>query len=119
MKTIFLTVPLFFFIVTGCQQKSPVGIDGNNNDNNQVAITEKGDINIKKPDSATLSVPCVNGGGSGGWMYQPGMPEHYFPLGLINVNEWPLRSESKHPMYDPSNQRNKYATCIIVPAKYP
>lgn len=65
-----------------------------------------------------LSVPCVNGGGSGGWMYE-GLPDEYFPLGLITANQWPTRSVADHPMYDPSASWNTYATCIIVPARQP
>lgn len=66
----------------------------------------------------TLAVPCVNGGGSGGWMFK-NLPDHYFPLGLIKVNESPVRSIKKHPMYVPNVPTNKYGTCVIVPAKYP
>jgi hypothetical protein len=62
-----------------------------------------------------LSVPCVNGGGSGGWMYE-NLPDEYFPLGLISANQWPLRSVPDHPMYDPDSPWDKYATCVIVPA---
>lgn len=63
-----------------------------------------------------LSVPCVDGGGSGGWMYE-GLPDKYFPLGLITANQWPSRSTSDHPMYDPDASWNTYATCVIVPAR--
>ena len=65
-----------------------------------------------------LSVPCFDGGGSGGWMYE-GLPDEYFPLGLITANEWPLCSVADHPMYNPDAPWNKYATCIIVPANRP
>ena len=65
-----------------------------------------------------LSVPCVDGGGSGGWMYE-GLPDEYFPLGLITANQWPLRAVADHPMYNPNAPWNKYATCIIVPANQP
>lgn len=67
---------------------------------------------------AVLSVPCVDGGGSGGWMYED-LPNEYFPLGLITANQWPTRSVTDHPMYDPEASWNKYATCIIVPAYQP
>ncbi len=72
----------------------------------------------QQASAETLAVPCVNGGGSGGWMYE-NLPSHYFPLGLITVNEWPLRSINTHPNYDPKAPWNKYGTCVIVPAKYP
>ena len=90
------------------------------NDGSGSNIFAGGDLTINEASdgSATLSVPCVNGGGSGGWMYED-LPGHYFPLGLINVNEWPLRSISDHPMYEPDVPWNTYGTCIIVPAKYP
>ncbi|MEM6256643.1 MAG: hypothetical protein AAF215_10885 [Cyanobacteria bacterium P01_A01_bin.123] len=71
-----------------------------------------------KSQSTQLSVPCVNGSGSGGWMYED-LPTHYFPLGLITVNEWPLRSIPDHPMYDTNASWSTYGTCIIIPAKYP
>ena len=73
------------------------------------------EANTVQPTPAILSVPCFDGGGSGGWMYE-GLPTEYFPLGLIAVNEWSLRSVSDHPMYNPNAPRNKYATCIVVPA---
>ena len=65
-----------------------------------------------------LSVPCFDGGGSGGWMYE-GLPDEYFPIGLITANQWPLRSVADHPMYNPDAPWNRYATCIIVPANQP
>jgi len=68
--------------------------------------------------SETVAVPCFNGGGSGGWMYN-NLPKHYFPLGLITVNETPIRSIKAHPDYNPNAPWNKYGTCVIVPAKYP
>ena len=71
-----------------------------------------------QPTPEILSVPCFDGGGSGGWMYE-GLPDEYFPLGLIAANEWPLRSVADHPMYNPDAPWNKYATCIIVPANRP
>lgn len=66
----------------------------------------------------TLAVPCVNGGGSGGWTFE-NLPSDYFPLGLITVNETPLRSVKDHPFYDSKAPWNKYGTCVIVPARYP
>ena len=66
----------------------------------------------------TLAVPCVNGGGSGGWMFK-NLPDHYFPLRLITVNESPVRSIERHPMFVPNVLTNKYGTCVIVPARYP
>jgi len=66
----------------------------------------------------TLAVPCFNGGGSGGWMYN-NLPDHYFPVGLIAVNEYPIRNVKNHPFYNPNHPWEKYATCVIVPAKYP
>jgi len=68
--------------------------------------------------SETLAVPCVNGGGSSGWMYNS-LPKHYFPLGLIAVNETPIRNVKNHPDFNPNYPWQKYATCVIVPAKYP
>lgn len=62
-----------------------------------------------------LSVPCVDGGGSGGWMYED-LPDEYFPIGLVSANQWPTRSVADHPMYNPDSPWNKYATCVIVPA---
>ena len=73
------------------------------------------DVNATQPTPAILSIPCFDGGGSGGWMYE-GLPDEYYPLGLIAANEWPLRSVSDHPMYNPDAPQNKYATCIVVPA---
>ena len=66
----------------------------------------------------TLAVPCVNGGGSGGWMYS-NLPDHYFPLKLIKINKLPPSSIKVHPMYTPNISTNKYGTCIVIPAKYP
>jgi len=67
-------------------------------------------IGLSTPVMAeTLAVPCFNGGGSGGWMYK-GFPKHYFPVGLIKVNETPLRSVKDHPMYDPRAPWNRYGT---------
>ena len=76
------------------------------------------EANTVQPTPEILSVPCFDGGGSGGWMYE-GLPDEYFPLGLITANEWPLRSVADHPMYNPDAPWNKYATCIIVPANRP
>jgi hypothetical protein len=90
----------------------------NNHGNAQIGGTNNTQINITKPGSTTLAVPCVDGGGSGGWMFE-GLPEHYFPLGMISVDEWPLRAIEKHPMYDPKSRWNRYGTCVIVPSKYP
>ncbi|MBD1848477.1 hypothetical protein [Leptolyngbya sp. FACHB-711] len=90
-------------------------------DDNQVVDDNNATPNgatITPPQSAILSVPCVNGGGSGGWMYQ-NLPEHYFPIGLITVNEWSPRSIPEHSMYDPEALWSQYGTCIIVPARYP
>jgi hypothetical protein len=93
--------------------------DISNNNNKQVIMTEQGNINLNQSQSGTLSVPCFDGGGSGGWMFGEEMPEHYFPIGIITVNGWPLRSIPDHPMYNPDAPWNEYGTCIIVPAKYP
>ena len=71
--------------------------------------------NIVQSTPGILSVPCVDGGGSGGWMYE-GLPDEYFPLGLITANQWPTRSVANHPMYDSNTPWNTYATCIVVPA---
>ena len=62
-----------------------------------------------------ISVPCFDGGGSGGWMYE-NLPDEYFPLGFISANQWPIRSVSDHPMYNPDAPWNKYATYVVVPA---
>jgi hypothetical protein len=88
------------------------------NNSSQIITTKQNDVTVTEQQSTILSVPCVNGGGSGGWMYE-GLPEHYFPIGLVTVNEWPLRSIPEHSMYDPEATWNEYGTCIIVPAKYP
>ena len=66
----------------------------------------------------TLSVPCVNGGGSGGWMFN-NLPDYYFPLKIIKINKLPPSSIKKHPMYVPNVFTNGYGTCIVIPAKYP
>ena len=73
----------------------------------------------QQASAETIAIPCVNGGGSGGWMYSENLPSRYFPLGVITVNEWPLRSIATHPMYDRKAPWNKYGTCIVVPARYP
>ena len=73
------------------------------------------ETNTAQSTPGILSVPCFDGGGSGGWMYED-LPAEYFPLGLISANEWPLRSASEHPMYNPDAPWNKYATCVVVPA---
>lgn len=66
----------------------------------------------------TIEVPCVNGGGSGGWMFS-NLPGHYFPLKLIKINKLPQSSIKKHPMYVPNVFTNTYGTCIVIPAKHP
>ena len=74
--------------------------------------------NVAQATPEILSVPCFDGGGSGGWMYE-GLPDEYFPLGLIAVNQWPVHSVADHPMYISDSPRSKYATCVIVPASKP
>jgi hypothetical protein len=49
MQTLsFIFLAIFSFVLIGCQQDTKTGIRGNNNSDNQVAITDKGDININK-----------------------------------------------------------------------
>jgi hypothetical protein len=73
---------------------------------------------IVQPTPEILSVPCFDGGGSGGWMYE-NLPDEYFPVGLVAANQWPTRSVRDHPMYNSEAPWNKYATCVIVPASQP
>ena len=44
----FVFPAILLLVLVGCQQDSKTGIKGNNNNDNQVAITEKGDVNINK-----------------------------------------------------------------------
>jgi len=66
--------------------------------------------------SEIITVPCYDGGGSGGWMFSDRLPKKYFPLTIVAVNEVPLRSIKDHPMYDPKAPWNKYGYCAVVPS---
>ena len=64
-----------------------------------------------------ISVPCVNGGGSGGWMLGGNLPKEYFPVVILGINQWVPRSVEAHPFYDPKATWNKYGTCAIAPSR--
>lgn len=76
-----------------------------------------------KPDNEAnqkkaISVPCMNGGGSGGWLFE-NLPQHYFPLTEVSVEEWPKHLAMKHPLYQANIPWNRYGTCKVIPSKYP
>jgi len=64
----------------------------------------------------TISVPCFNGGGSGGWMFGENVSKKYFPVVIIGINQWKPGMAKEHPDYDPAAPWNKYGTCAIVPS---
>ena len=71
-------------------------------------------IGVSPAEAKVLAVPCVNGGGSGGWMMSKPLPHRYYPIVILKVQEWPLRNASQHPSYNQKASWNKYGTCAIV-----
>ena len=66
------------------------------------------------PSAGILSVPCF-ANGDGDWLFS-GLPDSYFPVGLISVTEWPVRDAPDHELFDPYGNVDRYGTCVIVPA---
>ena len=71
-----------------------------------------------------VSVPCAGFGGSGGVMFEKTatgakIPAHWYPLVILKAQEYPIRSKKMHPMYSVEHPDAFYATCAVVPSKYP
>lgn len=66
-----------------------------------------------------VNIPCVDGGGSGGWMFEADTPEEYYPINILKVQQWAIRNYPDHPMYDPDDKFSKYGTCAIIPTENP
>lgn len=90
-----------------------------NNNGGSIQIGGSGNTINNNSQRDIINVPCFDGGGSGGWMFEPGLPEKYFPISILKVQQWPLRSYPDHPMYEPGNEFAKYGTCSIIPSDHP
>ena len=81
-------------------------------------------LNSQQALAEVVSLPCFNFGGSGGLMFGKQhkgeeIPRHWFPLVVVEVQEYPLRSRKDHPYYNQEKPEGLYATCAVVPARYP
>lgn len=66
----------------------------------------------------SMTVPCYDGGGSGGWMFPSSIPESWFPLRTIKVRELHRGSkeERMHPDFDPQYAKfTRYGYCTVAP----
>ncbi|MFY7873390.1 MAG: hypothetical protein ACOVQL_13585 [Limnohabitans sp.] len=89
------------------------------NNGGSVQIGGSGNTINNNTQRDILNVPCFNGGGSGGWMFEPGLPKEYFPIAILNIQRWAIRNYPNHPMYEPDHKTAQYATCSIVPSNHP
>lgn len=101
-------------IVTNTYDRS--GTVSNTGNGNQIVGNNN---TISQGQRDIINLPCFNGGGSGGWMFESGTPNEYYPITILKVQEWPLRSYPDHPQYKPDSKFAKYGTCAIIPSGNP
>ena len=77
------------------------------------AVISTSFITANPAEAKVINVPCADGGGSGGWMHQSGLPDRYYPLVLLGVSEMKPGQYSEHPMYHGLDDggRTRYGYC--------
>lgn len=88
----------YFDSLNACEDFQSKALQGS------VSENEKQAASVSIANAGTITVPCSNGGGSGGWMFgkPANLSENMFPLEIIEVKELPQGSkeEKNHPDYD-------------------
>ena len=61
-----------------------------------------------------INIPCIDGGGSAGWIHADNLPSSYYPMVLLGVSQLKPGDYQSHPMYNEftsRDPRNKFGYC--------